>query len=216
MPEPTADLIWLTGLAAEIEERLVGRKLRLWRRSGRYECWLDAGPGFSWIAELAPGSGRLRKAREGEVPQSDAEPPWRQWGGRRADGAEVVGVGVAGADRVLAISLHWKTRLGDDTRSELLIELGGRHTNAVLVAADGQIVDVIRPVGAGANRQRQILPGRTYVAPPSLGRVRFDEPWPWTECDDRSTLRHMSGSILAMSKPWARELCHGCDVDPDT
>ena len=82
MPEPTADLIWLTGLAAEIEERLVGRKLRLWRRSGRYECWLDAGPGFSWIAELAPGSGRLRKAREGEVPQSDAEPPWRQWGGR--------------------------------------------------------------------------------------------------------------------------------------
>jgi len=210
MAEPTIDLVWLTGLAAEIAADMAGRTARLRRHVERPFAWLDAGGSHSWVAEATPGASHVRRGRPID------EEAWRPWGGRRTDGAAVAGASVLGGDRALVVALRWQTRLGDDVRSELVVELGGRTANVVLVAADGTAVDVLRPVSGKVNRLRQVLPGRPYMPPPALGRVRADAPWPWGEADDAPVAFYMVHGFLAMSRAWADEICCRCGLEPRT
>lgn len=207
MTEPTCDLLWLTGLAAELSGEMSDRTLRLWRHSERPLCWLDAGGTRSWVADLTSGGSHLRTERPEETAL------WRRWGGKRTENAHVTGLSVLGGDRVLAVHLRWRSRLGDDERTDLILELGGRRTNAVLVSAEGTVIDVLRPVSRRVNRVREVLPGRSYQPPPALGRQRVDMPWRWEETSDAALAEYLSRSFLAMSGRWAEELCARCGLD---
>lgn len=69
-------------------------------------------------------------------------------------------------DRVVRISCGKKTQFGPGEGFDLLFELTGRNSNAILVKKDGTIVDCLRKIDAARSRFRQILPGERYLPPP--------------------------------------------------
>ncbi len=50
--------------------------------------------------------------------------------------------------------------------THLLAEIMGRHSNLVLVGADGLVLDAVKHIPSSLNRYRTTLPHQTYIAPP--------------------------------------------------
>ncbi|HEY3414128.1 MAG TPA: NFACT RNA binding domain-containing protein [Armatimonadota bacterium] len=80
------------------------------------------------------------------------------------EGGRVTAVEQAGADRVLRIEVAstWGRLL-------LIADLMGRHSNLILVAEDGTILEAIKHVGSTMSR-RVVLPGRQYAPLPPTGK----------------------------------------------
>lgn len=70
-------------------------------------------------------------------------------------------------DRILKIDISNLSELGDPVTRTLIIEIMGRHSNIILCAADGRIIDAARHVGQDISRVRQVMPGLPYAYPPS-------------------------------------------------
>lgn len=213
-PRPVAelacDLVWLTGLANEVFDDLKGRTIRVWRHRERPACWIDGGADRSWIADLTPTSSSIVRARP------DAGAGWRQWGGKRTDGARISRASSLGGDRVLVFGLPWRSRVGDEEQTDLVLELGGRQTNAVLVAPDGRILDVLRPVSRRVNRVRELLPGRAYQPPPTSSKQRIDQQWDWERFEEGPLGEVLRRRFLAASTRWATEVCFRCNLATTT
>ena len=209
--EVALDIAWLHGLVAEMERSLADRRIKVLRHERRHMLLLDGGSDLAIITDLTPGRGHVRPAGR----WLDRE--WAPWGGHRTESAEVTGVRIVGGDRVIAVGLRWRTRLGDDLRSNLTLEVGGKQTNAILVTEEGVIVDALRPVSGRVNRIRELLPGRPYVAPPTFGRFPADGPWTWPEGESDATLQDfLRENTLAMSGLLAAEIAHRCGIALDT
>ncbi len=190
------------------------RGVRLLRHADRPWAWLDGGGDRSWVAEMSPGASRLRRVRpEGDVGEGA---DWRPWGGKRTAGVSIDGVAVAGGDRVLSVAMAWRSRLGEERATCLLLEFAGRQSNGVVVAAeDGTIVDALRPVSGKVNRFRELLPNRVYIPPPTFDRVAYDTPWPWDSAGEDGLGAFITRTLLGMSPSWANEIVtrSGQDVD---
>lgn len=106
--------------------------------------------------------------------------------------------------------LHLRFERGDD-RFTLIAEIMGKHSNVVLVAADGTILECVKRVGPDVNRYRVVLPNRPYVPPPAQGRL----PLPaWDEerlarllreRGDVTAERALVGAVQGLSPLAARE-----------
>lgn len=71
-------------------------------------------------------------------------------------------------DRILEITVSNKNEIGDHIQATLIIEIMGKHSNILLVdKSSHKILEVIKHVGFSQNSYRTLLPGSTYIAPPS-------------------------------------------------
>ena len=71
-------------------------------------------------------------------------------------------------DRIVEISVSNKNEIGDHIQATLIIEIMGKHSNILLVdKSSHKILEVIKHVGFSQNSYRTLLPGSTYIAPPS-------------------------------------------------
>ena len=71
-------------------------------------------------------------------------------------------------DRIVEITVSNKNEIGDHIQATLIIEIMGKHSNILLVdKSSHKILEVIKPVGFSQNSYRTLLPGSTYIAPPS-------------------------------------------------
>ena len=73
----------------------------------------------------------------------------------------------AGLDRIVRIGIDSKDEMGVLQRYTLILELMGKYSNLILCGADGRILDSIRHVSLDVSSKRQVLPGLTYILPPS-------------------------------------------------
>ena len=89
-------------------------------------------------------------------------------------GGRVLSVQRIAGDRILKIDISNLSELGDPVTRTLIIEIMGRHSNIILCAADGRIIDAARHVGQDISRVRQIMPGLPYAYPPSQGKLDPD------------------------------------------
>ena len=78
-------------------------------------------------------------------------------------------------ERIVEIHAESPNEMGDMSVKRLIIEIMGKHSNIILVDATGTIMDSIRHVSKELSSVREILPGRTYIRPPSFGK---SAPWP--------------------------------------
>ncbi|GGE30353.1 Rqc2 family fibronectin-binding protein [Streptococcus himalayensis] len=84
-------------------------------------------------------------------------------------------------DRILEISVSNKNEIGDAIAVTLSIEIMGKHSNIILLdKATGKIIEAIKHVGFSQNSYRTILPGSTYLAPPSTESAN-----PFTIADEK-------------------------------
>ncbi|MBQ4264973.1 MAG: NFACT family protein [Clostridia bacterium] len=115
-------------------------------------------------------------------------------------------------DRILEIDIQALSELGDQVVRTLVIEIMGRHSNIILRAADGRIIDAARHIGEDISRVRQVLPGLPYAYPPSQGKLNPETAAPEEIASRLSQtggkLDKAIGSVIAGFSPQAsREAC---------
>ena len=74
-------------------------------------------------------------------------------------------------ERIIEIYVESPNEMGDVSVKRLVVEIMGRHSNIILVDSGGTIMDSIRHVSRELSSVREVLPGRTYIRPPSQGKV---------------------------------------------
>jgi len=75
-------------------------------------------------------------------------------------------------ERMIVFELKTRNELGDISYKQLIMEIMGRHSNIILVDKDrNMILDSIKHLSPAVNRHRTVLPGHTYVLPPSQNKI---------------------------------------------
>ncbi len=130
-------------------------------------------------------------------------------GGRIADCRQV------GFDRIAQIVVE-----NHGCRYTLVSECMGKHSNVLLVDADGVILDCIRHVGASSNRLRLLLPGQPYIRPPGpSGAADLLSDAGRTECSNAASVpptelaAWFQQRFVGMSPFLSRELACRCSRD---
>ena len=87
-------------------------------------------------------------------------------------GGKILQITQKDLDRVIFIKFENINDFGDYTQKELVIELMGKHSNIILVEKN-KIIDSMRHVNAFMSSVREVLPGKNYIIPTSLGKLDF-------------------------------------------
>lgn len=86
-------------------------------------------------------------------------------------GGRIVSIRQHDMERVLEIVIDVRDELGAANRMTLRAEVMGRHSNLILTAADGHIIDSVKHVAEDKSRVRKVLPGLPYIYPPGQGKI---------------------------------------------
>ncbi len=84
---------------------------------------------------------------------------------------KIVGVRQHELERIIIFDIESHDELGVLCEKRLIIEIMGKHSNIILVNADGKIIDSIFHVDITMSRVRQVVPGLMYALPPDNGKV---------------------------------------------
>ena len=114
-------------------------------------------------------------------------------------------------DRIVEITVSNKNEIGDHIQATLIIEIMGKHSNILLVdKSSHKILEVIKHVGFSQNSYRTLLPGSTYIAPPSTESLN-----PFTVKDEKlfeilqtleTTAKNLQSLFQGLGRDTANEL----------
>ena len=114
-------------------------------------------------------------------------------------------------DRIVEITVSNKNEIGDHIQATLIIEIMGKHSNILLVdKSSHKILEVIKHVGFSQNSYRTLLPGSTYIAPPSTESLN-----PFTVKDEKlfeilqtqeTTAKNLQSFFQGLGRDTANEL----------
>lgn len=132
----------------------------------------------------------------------------------------IVSVTQPGMERIIEISIEHLNELGDLCRKKLVIEIMGKHSNIIFLDDTGMIIDSIKHISNQVSSVREVLPGRTYTAPPSKGKISLYDITPeWMEntllAKASSVQKAIYGTISGISPVMANEICFRASIDGD-
>lgn len=88
------------------------------------------------------------------------------------DGAILNNIHQVENDRIINFSFSKRNELGDTEELLLAVEIMGRRSNIVLLNNTTKVIlDTIKHINADQNRYRLLLPGATYITPPSQSKL---------------------------------------------
>ncbi|HML46874.1 MAG TPA: NFACT family protein, partial [Clostridia bacterium] len=167
------DGITLGFLTDELNEKLRGGRIDKVQQPERDELLLtirSLGANYRLLISANAGNARLHLTQQAKI--SPMEPPmFCMLLRKHLTGAHLLGFRQIGGDRGLCIEMENADELGVQGTRRLMVEIMGRHSNVMLVDAEGKIVDAIHHVNAEMSRVRQVQPGLPYQAPPSQGKL---------------------------------------------
>lgn len=74
-------------------------------------------------------------------------------------------------ERIIEIHFSGVNEIGDQENKKLIIEIMGKHSNIILLNEDkGHIIDSIKHISPYQSRYRTVLPGHSYIYPPSQNK----------------------------------------------
>ena len=75
-------------------------------------------------------------------------------------------------ERIIILKVRGRNEIGDLTSKQLIVEIMGKHSNILLVDADRNLIlDCIKHVPPAMNSYRTLLPGQSYLAPPTQEKM---------------------------------------------
>ncbi|MCD8018919.1 MAG: NFACT family protein [Clostridiales bacterium] len=130
----------------------------------------------------------------------------------------IIEVEQPGMERIVEISIEHLNELGDLCRKKLVIELMGKHSNIIFLDDTGMIIDSIKHISHQVSSVREVLLGRTYVAPPSQDKISLANLSPaWMEQvllkKATTAQKAIYTSISGISPLFAGELCYRAAID---
>ncbi|TCO78971.1 Rqc2 family fibronectin-binding protein [Marinisporobacter balticus] len=126
-------------------------------------------------------------------------------------------------ERIIEIDIESYDELGYMRIKKLVIEIMGKHSNIILLdPSTNKILDSIKRISADLNRYREILPGKSYVAPPNQGKVdptflNFEEFVATIKDTSFETpiYKAIYASIQGISPIASREICFRANIHDD-
>jgi len=138
---------------------------------------------------------------------------------KHLSGARILDFKAAGFERVIFMEAEAMDELGDRSVKKLAVEIMGKHSNIILLNRDNRIIDAIRHVDSQVNRVREILPARTYIAPPSQNKLDplSEDTYASISGSLKESSRRIENYLLdklqGFSPVLCRELCSRASVD---
>ncbi|EIF37954.1 Rqc2 family fibronectin-binding protein PavA [Streptococcus sp. SK643] len=114
-------------------------------------------------------------------------------------------------DRIVEVTVSNKNEIGDHIQATLVIEIMGKHSNILLIdKSSHKILEVIKHVGFSQNSYRTLLPGSTYIAPPSTESLNpftiKDEKLFETLQTQETTAKNLQSLFQGLGRDTANEL----------
>ncbi len=111
-----------------------------------------------------------------QAPENPASPPMLCMLLRKhLAGATITDIRQLRLDRVLCIDFAATDELGEKTSFTLYAEIMAKHSNLILVNAQGVIVDAVKRIDESQSSVRWIQPGLAYAPPPSQNKLSLLE-----------------------------------------
>lgn len=88
--------------------------------------------------------------------------------------SKLIDIRQIGLERILFLDFEAVTEIGDTVLLTIVIEIMGRHSNAILVG-DGKILDSVKRISDDISSVRRVLPTAQYQLPPRNERIILTE-----------------------------------------
>ena len=216
------DAVTVSALAKELNERLEGGKIDKVQQPERDMLLLSLrAKGENLRLVIAAGTGNARAGITRGSFENPAEPPmFCMLMRKHLVGARILSVTQPEYERLLIFTLDTHDELGVQSEKKLAVELIGRSANAVLIGADGRIIDCMRRMDFAGDALRRMLPGMIYRLPPKQEKAVFFALYP----EQRRALiasadktvpvdKWLMDSFSALSPLICRELAYRCNND---
>lgn len=216
------DAVTVSALAKELSERLEGGRIDKVQQPERDMLLLSLrAKGENLRLVIAAGTGNARAGITRGSFENPAEPPmFCMLMRKHLVGARILSVTQPEYERMLIFTLDTHDELGVQSEKKLAVELIGRSANAVLIGADGRIIDCMRRMDFAGDALRRMLPGMIYRLPPKQEKPVFFTLDP----EQRRALiasadktvpvdKWLMDSFSALSPLICRELAYRCNND---
>jgi len=216
------DAVTVSALTRELREKTVGGRIDRVQQPERDMLLLSlrAGGGNLRLV-IAAGTGNARIHLTSGGFENPAEPPmFCMLMRKHLVGARILSVEQPAFERMVILTLDTHDELGVSAEKKLVVELIGRSANAILVGADGRIIDCMRRMDFAGDAMRRLLPGMIYRLPPAQAKRAFfsvtdDERRAMIAAADKDTPvdKWLMDSFSGLSPLIARELAYRCGGD---
>ena len=216
------DAVTVSALAKELSERLEGGRIDKVQQPERDMLLLSLrAKGENLRLVIAAGTGNARAGITRGSFENPTEPPmFCMLMRKHLVGARILSVTQPEYERLLIFTLDTHDELGVQSEKKLAVELIGRSTNAVLIGADGRIIDCMRRMDFAGDALRRMLPGMIYRLPPKQEKPVFFALDPAQRraliaAADKTVPvdKWLMNSFSALSPLICRELAYRCNND---
>ena len=162
-------------LCKELSDRLTGARIYKIAQTDRDELVLTLKP----TAECGGGQCRLYLSADASLPlayftsvsrQAPLQAPaFCMLLRKHLQNGRILSVTQPGLERILRFEVEHLDEMGDLCRHTLVIELMGKHSNIIFLDDKEQIVDSIKHISSLVSSVREVLPGRPYFIPDTMG-----------------------------------------------
>ena len=125
-------------------------------------------------------------------------------------GGKLLNIRQEGLDRIIIFTIENINDFGDYVKKDLIVELMGKYSNVILVDND-KIIDSMRHVTSMMSSVREVLPGKKYILPSSMGKINFSEIsfYDFTKelSQDLPLSSAISEKFIGFSKTFTNSIC---------
>ncbi len=167
------DAIFMTALAGELREKLVGGKVDKLYQPARDEAVLHMRAGRENVRLLISASPSHPRAQLTKVPRENPETPpmFCMLLRKYFTGARLLELTQPSMERLLDLRFETLDELGDRVERRLVLECIGRKSNLIMLDGAGRITDCMRRADGDLSAKRPVMPGLYYTPPEPTGRL---------------------------------------------
>ena len=135
---------------------------------------------------------------------------------KRLVGATLTEINQVSLDRVLELCFDATDEIGDKVKLKVFIEIMAQRSNIVLVNENGKVIDAVKRVDETKSTYREVLPGGTYLLPPSQNKLNISSCSAGEivkavcEKKNQKLSSAILSSVLGVSPIVCREIAYAC------
>ena len=138
-------------------------------------------------------------------------------------GGKIIAITQPDFDRILYFTIKPFIRFGKIQDKRIIIEFMGKHGNIILVKGDGMIESSIKLISSEINRFREIIPGTSYIPPPSQNKLNplninkssFFNILDIANKEEVNLCQALQSSFKGLSRQSAKEIVLQADLLPE-
>lgn len=167
------DAIFMTALAGELRQTLIGGKVDKLYQPARDEAVLHMRAGRDNVRLLLSASPAHPRAQLTKVPRENPETPpmFCMLLRKHFTGARLLELTQPSMERLLDFRFETLDELGDRVERRLVLECIGRKSNLIMLDGAGRITDCMRRADGDLSVKRPVMPGLYYQPPEPTGRL---------------------------------------------